>query len=467
MIYMDKSEETDKYWAEPFRIKVVEPIRRTTREEREEILRKADYNTFNICSKDVFIDLLTDSGTAAMSDNQWSGIMLGDEAYAMCRNYFSLKDVVMELFGFENFVPTHQGRAAESILFHNLVGPGVVIPNNMHFDTTRANIEVRQGRALNLVNDDAFDIQKVVPFKGNMDIEKLRSAISQHGKENIPIIMLTITNNSGGGQPVSMANIREVAEVAKEHDIPFFFDACRFAENAYFIKTREEGYKNKDIRDIVREMFSYVDGFTMSAKKDGIANIGGLLACRDDELFTRIKERLIITEGFLSYGGLAGRDLEALARGFMEATTFDYLKYRVGQTKYLGDGLASQGIPIIQPPGGHAIYIDAKAVLPHIPQKHFPGQALTLELYREAGIRAVEIGSVMFASKDPETGEEKYPELELVRLAIPRRVYTNQHMGVVVKAAAEIMKRADKIRGYKIVWEPPSLRHFTAKFAPV
>lgn len=463
----EETDEIEKYWAEPFRIKMVEPIKRTTRIQREEILKKADYNTFMIRSEDVFIDLLTDSGTAAMSNAQWSSMMMGDEAYAMARSYFRLKEVVEDLFGIKNFVPTHQGRAAESILFSIIVDEGKVIPNNMHFDTTQANILVRGGRPINLVNDDAFNIGKIADFKGNMDIEKLENAIKKYGPENIPVIMLTITNNSGGGQPVSMENIRQVSETAHKYGIPMFFDACRFAENAYFIKEREQGYKNKDIRDIVREMFSYADGFTMSAKKDGIANIGGLLACRDDDLFTKIKERLIITEGFITYGGLAGRDLDAIAQGFLESTTYDYLKYRIGQTKYLGDKLLTNGIPIIQPTGGHAVYIDARGVLPDIPQSEFPAQALTVELYREAGIRAVEIGSVMFARKDPDTGKMVYPELELVRLAIPRRVYTNTHMDVVAKAAGEIMKRADEIPGYKITWEPPTLRHFTAKFAPI
>lgn len=455
------------YWAEPFRIKVVESIKRTTLPEREKILKQVHYNPFMIRSEDVFIDLLTDSGTAAMSDNQWSGIMLGDEAYAMCRNYFSLKKVVKELFGFDRFVPTHQGRAAEHILFSIMVDKSKVVPNNMHFDTTRANIEDHGGNALNLVNGDAFDTQKLMPFKGNMDIGKLESAIRKHGPKNIPLIILTVTNNSGGGQPVSMANIRQVSRTAGKYNIPFFIDACRFAENAYFIKTREPGYRNKDIRAIVREMFSYVDGFTMSAKKDGIANIGGLLAVRDDKLFTRIKERLIITEGFITYGGLAGRDLEAIARGLMEATEFEYLQYRVKQVQYLGEQLMSYGVPIIQPTGGHAVYIDAKGVFPKMPQKLFPAQALTVELYREAGIRAVEVGSVMFAAKDPITGQVKYPELELVRLAIPRRVYTNNHMDVVAGAMKAIMKRKNKIRGYRITWEPPTLRHFTARFAPV
>ncbi|MFH1228487.1 MAG: tryptophanase [Planctomycetota bacterium] len=457
----------DKHRAEPFRIKVVEPIKMTTLPEREKILKTAYYNTFMIRSEDVFIDLLTDSGTSAMSDNQWAGMMLGDESYAMCRNYFSLKSVVKKLFGFDKFVPTHQGRAAEHILFSCTVDKTKVIPNNMHFDTTRANIEDHGGLALNLVNSDAFDTQKIKPFKGNMDVEKLETAIKKYGAKNIPLVMLTVTNNSGGGQPVSMSNIREVSRVSRKNGIPFFLDACRFAENAYFIKTREPGYANKDIRAIVREMFSYSDGFTMSAKKDGIVNIGGLLAVRNDKLFTRIKERLIINEGFITYGDLAGRDLEALARGFMEATEYEYLKYRINQVKYLGDCLMARGIPIIRPTGGHAVYMDAKGIFPKIPQKLFPAQALTIELYREAGIRAVEIGSVMFAAKDRKTGVVKYPELELVRLAIPRRVYTDNHMNVVAEATGQIMKRRNKIKGCRIVWEPPTLRHFTARFAPV
>ena len=459
--------EQDKYWAEPFRIKVVEPIKMTTRGQREKILKDAYYNTFMIRSEDIFIDLLTDSGTSAMSDNQWAGMMLGDEAYAQCRNFFNLKAVVKDLFGYDNFVPTHQGRASENILFSIIIKPDSIVPNNMHFDTTKANIEVRGGGPINLINDDAFDTQKILPFKGNMDINKLKAAIKKYGKKRIPLVMLTITNNSGGGQPVSMANIREVSETAHKAGIPFFLDACRFAENAYFIKTREIGYKNKDIRDIVREMFSYTDGFTMSAKKDGIVNIGGLLAVHDEDLFTKIKEKLILTEGFITYGGLAGRDLEAMARGFMEVTQEPYLKYRIGQVKYLGDALMKNKVRIIQPTGGHAVYVDAKGILPHIPQSQFPAQALTVELYREAGIRAVEIGGVMLSSKDPKTGKTIYPELELVRMALPRRVYTNNHYDVVAKAAGEIMKRKSEIGGYKIVWEPPTLRHFTAKFAPI
>ncbi len=457
----------DKMLAEPFRIKVVEPIRVTDRAQREKILKDADYNIFKIRSVDVFIDLLTDSGTAAMSHDQWAGIMKGDESYAMCRNYFSLKEVVEDLFGFENFVPTHQGRAAENILFSIVVNNGNIIPNNMHFDTTRANIEVRGGRALNLVNKGAYDPTLELPFKGNIDLDELEKALVNFGKEKIPLIMLTITNNSGGGQPVSMENIRGVRKLADKHEIPFFFDACRFSENAYFIKEREPEFENTDVRDIVREMFSYVDGFTMSAKKDGLCNIGGLLAARDDELFRRIQEVLIIREGFITYGGLAGRDLEALAIGFREATEESYLKYRTGQIKYLADRLTEEGIPIIRPPGGHAVYIDAKTLLPHIPQSEFPAQALTLELYLEAGIRGVEIGSVMFAGKDHETGEVVYPELELLRLAIPRRVYTNNHLDVVVEAFKNIRKRAGSIKGYKIVWEPPTLRHFIAEFSPL
>jgi len=452
---------------EPFRIKVVEPIKLISRSERESRLKEAGYNPFLIRSEHIFIDLLTDSGTSAMSDSQWAGMMVGDESYAGCRNFYHLEESIKEIFGFEFFVPTHQGRAAEKVLFAVMVGAGQYVTNNMHFDTTGANIKAVGGRPVNLVIEEGLDPTSRHPFKGNVDLEKLTAFIEEVGAENVPLGMVTVTNNSGGAQPVAMENIRGVRDVLARYGIPFFIDACRFAENAYFIKKREPGYQDKDIVEIAREMFSYADGCTMSAKKDGLANIGGFLAMNDQGLYQRACNQLILWEGFPTYGGLAGRDLEAVARGLREALDESYLAYRVGQIEYLCERLLQAGVPIVEPPGGHAVYIDARRFLPHIPQSRFPGQALTAQLYLEGGIRVVEIGSVMFAHEDADTGEMVYPDLELVRLAIPRRVYTQSHLDYVAETIIELYQQRDRIPGLEIAYQAPFLRHFTARFRPV
>jgi tryptophanase len=452
---------------EPFRIKVVEPIRITTPEEREAILQRARYNLFLVRSDDVLIDLLTDSGTAAMSADQWAGVMRGDESYAGSRSFYFFESVVREIFGFRHVIPVHQGRAAERILFSLVCKPGCIIPNNTHFDTTRANIEYLGGTAIDLPCAESQDTQTPHPFKGNMDTVALERLIQEVGAERIPLVMLTITNNSGGGQPVSMANIRAVSQICRRHGIPLYLDACRFAENAYLIKLREPGYHDKSIREIVREMFSYADGCTMSAKKDGLANIGGFLCTNDDQLAQQEKELLILTEGFPTYGGLAGRDLEAMAIGLQEVLDEHYLQYRLASVRYLGEHIAREGVPIVQPPGGHAVYIDAGLMLPHIPPLHYPGQSLVVELYREGGIRATEIGSVMFGKRDPEAGQELPARKELVRLAIPRRVYTQSHVDYVVEAILNVFARREQLRGYRITWQTPFLRHFSCHFEPL
>lgn len=448
--------------SEPFKIKVVERIKKTTREERDRLIRKAGFNIFNIPSESIYIDLLTDSGTSAMSDNQWAGMMLGDEAYAGSRNYYHFEEVVQKIFGYKHIVPTHQGRVAENLLFSVVLKEGDVVPNNIHFDTTRANVEYHNSRALDLVIDEGLDPHSEFAFKGNMDLRKLERVIKEYGAEHIPLVMMTITNNSGGGQPVSMQNIRETKSLLDKYHIPLFFDACRFAENCYFIKEREPGFENKTVLEIAQELFSYGDGCTMSAKKDGLVNIGGFLGTNNDDWAENFKNLEILIEGFPTYGGLAGRDLEAIARGLEEVLDEDYLSFRISQVRHLGEQLEQAGIPIVKPVGGHAVYLNAKEILPNIPQEQFPAQALTVALYREAGIRAVEIGSLMFAAKDPKTGEVTYPKLELVRLAIPRRVYTTMHMNYVAESIIEIYEKREKIKGLRIMHEAPFLRHFTA-----
>ena len=452
---------------EPYRIKVVEPIRRISRREREEILKWAGYNVFNIPAEKIFIDLLTDSGTSAMSDSQWAGMMLGDESYAGARNYFHFEEEVRTIFGFPHVIPTHQGRAAERILFEAVVKKGDPVPNNIHFDTTRANIEVRGGIAIDLATEDAYEPRKELPFKGNMDVKKLDRFIRRAGPKKVPLVMMTITNNSGGGQPASLQNIRQVSEVCRSHGVPFFFDACRFAENAYFIKEREPGYERKTVLEIAREMFACADGATMSAKKDALVNIGGFITLSDDALARRLRNLLIVSEGFPTYGGLAGRDLEAIARGLREVLDEEYHEHRTGQVAYLGGLLEKSGIPVYKPLGGHAVYILADEFLPHIPRHRFPGWALTVALYREAGIRTVEIGGVMFAKDKKGRRKADFPRLELVRLSIPRRVYTASHLNFVAEALKALSRNRDKVRGLRIVEQAPHLRHFTVRMEEI
>jgi len=448
---------------EPFRIKMVEPIKLTTFEQRETLIQKAHYNPFLLRAEDVIIDLLTDSGTSAMSSEAWGAMMRGDESYAGARSWYRFRDTVKDIFGFEQVIPTHQGRAAEHILFSVMVTPGSIVPNNTHFDTTRANIEFVGGIPLDMPCAEADDLDSDDPFKGNMDITALEKLVEEQGPEKIPVIMVTVTNNSGGGQPVSMANIREISRVAKAAGIPFYIDACRFAENSHFIRRREPGYENKAAIDIAREMFSYADGCTMSAKKDAFGNIGGFLCTNDAALAHQERNILILTEGFPTYGGLAGRDLEAIAVGLREILDEHYLDYRLFSTRYVVNHLRDAGIPVMAPAGGHAVYLDARRFLPHIDALQYPGQALAVELFLEAGIRAVEIGTVMFGA-DPHTGEEHPARLDLLRLAIPRRVYTQSHMDYVLEATGLVWARRDKIRGMKIVKAPKYLRHFTAHF---
>ena len=451
---------------EPFKIKSIEPIRFTSKEEREAILVSAGYNPFLIHSEDVLIDLLTDSGTSAMSAKQWSGIMDGDEAYAGSKSFYRFESVVNKITGMINIIPTHQGRAAEKILFSIVGGPGKYFPNNSHFDTTRANIEFTGAEADDFLIEIGKHPEIRADFKGNMDIAALERFINEKGKENIPLCMITITNNSGGGQPVSMQNIKETKEILGKYNIPLFIDACRFAENAYLIKNREKGYKDKSVLEIAQELFSYADGVTMSAKKDGLANIGGFLALRDPNLAMKCRNLLIVTEGFPTYGGLAGRDLEAISQGLEEVLDENYLQYRIRSVEYLGEKLISAGVPIIEPPGGHAIYLDAKRFLPSLTPDKYPGQSIVCELFIEGGIRSVEIGSVMFGKYDKD-GKLVPPPMELVRLAIPRRVYTQSHIDYVAEVVIEVHKRRAKLKGYKIVYEAPVLRHFTARFEPM
>ena len=450
---------------EPFRIHSVEPIRLTTVEHRAAALEAAGYNLFDIHADDVLIDLLTDSGTGAMSRDQWAGIQRGDESYAGSPSWFRFLHAVQHLFPFRHVIPTHQGRAAEKILFSVIAGPGKAVPSNTHFDTTRANVEFTGADAIDLVIAEGREPATIHPFKGNMDIDALDAFIRERGAANVPAVFVTVTNNSGGGQPVSMANLRAVREVCDRHGLPLFLDACRFAENAWFIHEREPGYGTIAIPDIVREMAALADGMTMSAKKDGLANIGGWLAVDDDALAERCRNLLILTEGFPTYGGLAGRDLEAIAQGLTEVVDEDYLRYRIRSTAYLGDALDAVGIPVVKPIGGHAVYIDARALLPHIPPLEYPGQALAVALYREGGIRGCEIGTVMFG-RHPD-GTESAASMDLVRLAIPRRTYTQSHIDYAIEVVRWVAERAAELRGFRIVEEPPQLRHFTARFEPL
>jgi tryptophanase len=448
---------------EPFRIKTVEPIRHTTRAEREAALIQAGYNLFLLKAEDVLIDLLTDSGTGAMSSGQWGGMMQGDESYAGARSFYRFESAVRDITHLRHVIPTHQGRAAERILFGSILKPGDMVPNNTHFDTTRANVEYRAATALDLPIAEGKQPQLLHPFKGNMDLDALERLLAEP-PGRIPLVMITVTNNSGGGQPVSMANIRAASELCHWHGIPLFLDACRFAENAWFIKLREAGYADKTPLAIAQEMFSYVDGCTMSAKKDGLANIGGFLALNDDDLAQRCKNLLILSEGFPTYGGLAGYDLEAIAVGLQEVLDEDYLRYRIRSVEYLGEILTRAGIPIVQPPGGHAIYLDALSTLPHIPQSEYPAWALSLVLYLEGGIRSAEIGSVMFGHQPD--GSEKPAAMELVRLAFPRRVYTQSHVDYLAEVLIHVHALRERIRGVRIVEAPPVLRHFSARLAP-
>jgi tryptophanase len=448
---------------EPFKIKSIESIPITTKEERLNYIKEANYNPFSLKSDYITIDLLTDSGTTAMSSKQWAAIMDGDESYAGSRNWFEFESIVKEITGFKHIIPTHQGRAAERILFGVLSGPNKIIPNNTHFDTTRGNIEYSHAIAVDLPVKESLDTSLIADFKGNMDLIALEKLILEKGAENIPMAMITITNNSGGGQPVSMENIRNTKKILAKYNIPLYLDCCRFAENAYFIKKREKGYENKSIKEIAQEMFSYADGATMSSKKDGLSNTGGFIGTNDDKVALDLKTLLIVTEGFVTYGGLARRDLAALAQGFREVLDENYLEYRIGQVKYLGDLLTDAGVPILRPTGGHGVYIDAKLFAPHIKPEHFPGQSIACEIFVEGGVRSCEIGSVMFGSYD-ENGVFEPAKLELVRLAIPRRVYTKSHIEFIAETIIKVYQNRNNLRPMKITWQAPFLRHFTAKF---
>lgn len=453
--------------AEPFRIKVVEPIKKSTRAEREKWIEEAHYNVFKLRAENVYIDMLTDSGTTAMSSNQWAGMMKGDESYAGAKSFFTFEKAAQDILGFPYVQPTHQGRAADFIMSQLYAKKGGYIPGNMHFDSFKGHAELAGSIPVDLIIEEGRTANTIEhPFKGNMDIVKLQAVIDEKGKENVPLIIMTVTCNGNGGQPVSMENIKEVSAIAKKYGIPFMIDAARFAENCYFIKKREAGYENKTVKEITLEMFSYADGCVMSSKKDGMVNIGGFICTRHKEMVPMLNLLAIVNEGFITYGGQSGRDLEALAIGLDEGTEEDYLEYRIEQVKYLGDELYKRGVPIIKPTGGHGVYIDARKFYPHIPQSEFPGQAMVVELYRTGGVRGVELGSCAFSKKDPETGEVTFPELDLVRLSISRRVYTNRHMDVVVNALADVYERRNDMKGLRIIYEGPilSLRHFTAKF---
>ncbi len=449
---------------EPFRIHAVEPLRMTTEAERRAALAEAGFNLFSLRSEDVLIDLLTDSGTGAMSRDQWAGIQRGDESYAGSPSWFRFRDAVTALFPFRHVIPTHQGRAAEKILFTSIAGPGMTVPNNTHFDTTRANVEATGAEAVDLVIPEGLDPASLHPFKGNMDLGRLDTLLASRAG-SVPVVFVTVTNNSGGGQPVSLENLRGVRAVCDTHRVPLFLDACRFAENAWFIRSREPGQGDRDVRDIVRDMAALADGMTMSAKKDGLANIGGWLAMNDDDLAERCRNLLILTEGFPTYGGLAGRDLEAIAQGLQEVVEPDYLRYRIRSTAYLGDALVGAGVPVVRPIGGHAVYLDARALLPHVPPLQYPGQALAIALYAVGGVRGCEIGTVMFGRRPD--GTEQPAALDLVRLAIPRRTYTQSHIDYVIEVCVEVAARAKELGGYRIVEQPRALRHFTAKFERV
>lgn len=450
-------------FSESFKIKMVEQIYRSTKEERQEWIKEAKYNLFKLKSQQVFIDLLTDSGTGAMSDKQWSAMLLGDESYAGASSFFKMKKAMKDIFGFDYFLPTHQGRAAENVLFSTMVKAGDVVPGNSHFDTTKGHIEFRKATAIDCTIDEAFDTTNLHPFKGNIDLDKLEKVLKENPKNKIPFIIVTVTNNTAGGQPVSLENIKAVKQLADKYEIPVLFDSARFAENAYFIKTREEQYKEKSIKEIVLEMYKHADFATMSSKKDAIVNMGGFIGFKSEEIYKRACTYNIMFEGYITYGGLSGRDMNALAQGLDEGTEFDYLETRIKQVEYLGNKMMEFGIPIQQPIGGHAIFIDAKKMLPNVPKEEFLAQTLGIELYVEAGIRGVEVGA-MLADRDPLTKKNRFPELELLRLAIPRRTYTNNHMDVIATAVKNIYDRRENIKsGYKITWEAPIMRHFTVE----
>ena len=453
-------------FAEAYRIKMVETIKRSTRDQRVNWIKEANYNLFGLKSDHVFIDLLTDSGTGAMSDKQWSAMMLGDESYAGARSYYNMKDAIKEILGYDYFIPTHQGRAAENVLYSTIIKEGDILPGNSHFDTTKGHIEFRKALAVDCTIDEASDTQLEIPFKGNVDIAKLEKVLAKYPKEKIPAVVLTITNNTAGGQPVSMQNIKEVAALCVKYSVPLQMDSARFAENAYFIKTREEGYADKSINEIVLEMFSFADIMTMSSKKDAIVNMGGFVAFKSEELWKSCQKICIMNEGFITYGGMSGRDMNALAQGLHEGTDFEYLETRIKQIEYLGQKLDEYSIPYQRPAGGHAIFVDAKKILTHVPKEEFVAQTLGIELYLEGGVRGVEVGALL-ADRDPMTHENRYPELELLRLAIPRRTYTNNHMDVVAAALKNVFERREKItRGYQITYEAPIMRHFTIGLEP-